>query len=133
MKHTTLLVYPVYVDAKLKRSEGRKISKSDGLPNPNPQCMVRAASLLGFQAVFEAQKRHPRNFWVFGRIAVTFFTEDHAPVNPAIADRLSLYKAIAAKMKELGNVSATPQAVPKTGKLVGSEKSKAKRDAARRK
>jgi signal recognition particle subunit SEC65 len=134
MVRTNVLVYPVYIDSTLKRSGGRKISKEDGVPNPNPNCMARAACALGFVLTLEPVRCHPRNFWSRGRLIVNFFTEDHQPKKPAIPTRIALYKAIAAKVKELGNTPAlAPPPPPKTGKLVGSEKSRLKRQAAKKK
>jgi hypothetical protein len=54
-------------------------------------------------------------------------------VNPAIPDRLALFKAISAKVKELGNFAVEAQAGPKPKKLIGSEKSRMKREMAKRK
>jgi signal recognition particle subunit SEC65 len=132
MRHTNVVVYAVYIDSTLKRSGGRKISKDDGLPNPNPACMHRAVTALGFEATVDLERRHPRNFWVRGRLTVTFFTENHEPVDPAIPDRPALFKAIAAKVKELGNTAVVAAAAPKPAKLVGTEKSQAKRALAKK-
>jgi signal recognition particle subunit SRP19 len=131
MEHTHVMVYPVSIDSSLQRSGGRKTKKEDGLPAPNPQCMARAAGLLGFETIADPDRRHPRNFWQRGRISVKFFQVDHTAVNIDIPNRGALYKAIAAKVKQLGN-TVTVKQVPQQQKLRGVDKTRAMREAAKR-
>ena len=134
MKRSTVIVYSVYINSDLKREEGRKVSKEEGLPGPKPACMLEAAKALGFEATLEMEKCHPRAFWERGRISVVFFDgegKDKKPLNPDIPNRKALYKAIAAKVKELGNAAVTKAAPGQ--KLHGVDKSRAKKEAKRAK
>ena len=128
------MVYSVYINANLKRDEGRKITKEEAVPDPKPQCMLEAAKALGFEATLDLERCHPRAFWERGRISVVFFDgegEGKKPLKADIPNRKALYKAIAAKVKELGNVAITK--APPGQKLHGVEKSRAKKEAKRAK
>lgn len=103
MKRENVIVYSVYMNANLKRCEGRKLSREDSVPDPHIGCMFEAAQQLGFQVTLNLEKCHPKSFWERGRLSVAFFNEDKSPINPEIPNRMALYKAIAAKVKELGN------------------------------
>lgn len=130
------MVYAVYINANLGQQEGRKIAKEHAVPNPNPQCMLQAAKDLGFEATLEEERCHPRSFWERGRLSIVFFDgagEGKKPLKPEIPNRRALYKAIAAKVIELGNTSSNKTVTTGTKKLRGIEKTQARKEANRKK
>ena len=129
MEHLSVKVYPLYLDSLLKQKEGRRITKEQGIENPNIHAMVRAVKTLGFEVTLEERVRHPRDFWRFGRLNVVFFKQegkDAVPINPEINTRKKLFIAIAKDLKEHGNTTQSSHNVGK--KMDSAEKSRMKRE-----
>ena len=130
MNHNEVKVYPLYLDSALKRAEGRKITKEEGIENPNINAMFRAVKTLGFEAKLEQERRHPKDFWRFGRLSVVFFKEENGkkvPINPTLNTRIKLFKAIANDLKVNGNSSQSAHNVG--GKKDSAERARLKREA----
>ena len=63
-------VYPIYIDKKVKYSEGRKINAELCVENPNSLVIQRVCTeLLGLKCKFE-YKCHPRDWQKKGRVIV---------------------------------------------------------------
>ena len=59
-KKTMQVIYPQYLDANLKPSEGRRISVQQAVPNPSFQEIADALSALGYRQVcFDPSKSLP--------------------------------------------------------------------------
>ena len=104
MNHSTLYVYPCYIDFNFKLDEGRKISKEKSVENPTYQEIAQATTDLGFKIDIQPTKRHPKDFYRFGRVVVTFYVESETdknkfPLNPHIHKRKDLYIQIAQRIK----------------------------------
>ena len=68
-KHYQCL-YPLYFDASKTRSEGRRVSAEQAVPNPLAREIVDAVQLLGLKTVFEPGKTHPKDWANPGRVRV---------------------------------------------------------------
>lgn len=68
---TKLVIWPVYLDATKSRAEGRILSMKDSVKSPVLKEIERAASELSLAPVVEADKAHPKSWWVVsGRVLV---------------------------------------------------------------
>jgi signal recognition particle subunit SRP19 len=68
---TKLVIWPVYLDATKSRAEGRILSMKDSVKSPVLKEIERAASELSLTPVVEADKAHPKSWWVVsGRVLV---------------------------------------------------------------
>ncbi len=68
---TKLVIWPVYLDATKSRAEGRILSMKDSVKSPVLKEIERAASELSMAPVVEADKAHPKSWWVVsGRVLV---------------------------------------------------------------
>ena len=57
------IVYPVYFDKSLSRSEGRRIPKKDAVDKPSIEDLANAAKSLGLHPVIEKNVAHPSIHW----------------------------------------------------------------------
>lgn len=67
-------IYPCYFDVSLTRKEGRRVAKSEAVPQPNLSRITRAAKAADLSIAEEdASKSHPaRWFAKEGRLVVDF-------------------------------------------------------------
>jgi signal recognition particle subunit SRP19 len=65
------IIWPVYIDSKKTKSEGRKIPMADAVSSPKLREISRAANKLGLNPEVEKNKSYSRSWWeVSGRVAV---------------------------------------------------------------
>ena len=65
------IIWPVYIDSKKSRGEGRKIKKNDAVSSPKLTEISRAARKLNLNPKTEDDKSYPRFWWEgSGRIIV---------------------------------------------------------------
>jgi len=57
------IIWPVYIDSNISRSNGRKISKDNAISNPKLTEIARAARKLGLNSRTEDDKSYPRFWW----------------------------------------------------------------------
>eukprot|EP01133_Synstelium_polycarpum_P013662 gene13662-16089_t len=97
-----LIVYPQHINSELTKDGGRKTPKALSVKNPSPQEIAIAAGALNLQAVLEAHKAYPKDFFLRGRVRIQLETDgvfiDY--VNPEITSKTKLLLALAAKIKE---------------------------------
>ncbi|VVB84861.1 Signal recognition particle 19 kDa protein [uncultured archaeon] len=68
---TKLVIWPVYLDGTKSRAEGRILSMKDSVKSPVLKEIEKAALELGMSPVVEADKAHPKSWWVVsGRVLV---------------------------------------------------------------
>jgi len=68
---TRLIIWPVYLDATKSRGEGRILPAKDAVKSPVLKEIERAALELDLAPVVEADKAHPKSWWVIsGRVLV---------------------------------------------------------------
>ena len=67
-------IYPCYFDVSLTRKEGRRVAKSEAVPQPNLSRLARAAKSAGIIVAEEdASKSHPARWFAReGRLVVDF-------------------------------------------------------------
>jgi signal recognition particle subunit SRP19 len=63
-KQQKTVLWPSYLDSSKTRKEGRKIPKSNGVPNPNILELQRAAEKLGLKPEAEADAAYPSSPWI---------------------------------------------------------------------
>ena len=127
MSHTKIFIYPCYIDSKVEKFYGRKIPKEFCVENPFIEEVSKAISDLKLEGIFTIQKRHPRNFWKYGRASVDFFkidpeTGEKTPLHPQYPTRKDLLKAIVVQIKY--NREHLPPIDPKKIKMKGIPKRK---------
>lgn len=101
---THICVYPIYIDSEITQDEGRKIAKDKSIQNPNLKAMFIAAKNLGFDVILQENKRHPRDFWRFGRLYVKFFDDSHNALHPTIKKKRQLLEELVVEMNKIGNI-----------------------------
>jgi signal recognition particle subunit SRP19 len=57
------VIYPVYFDKNLSKSEGRKIAIKNAVDKPNIEAISKAAKSLGLHPVLEKNVCHPSHYW----------------------------------------------------------------------
>ena len=67
-------IYPCYFDVSLTRKEGRRVAKSEAVPQPNLSRIARAAKSAGLTVAEEdASNSHPARWFAReGRLVVDF-------------------------------------------------------------
>ena len=58
-KQQKTVLWPSYLDSSKTRKEGRKVPKSNGVPNPSIAELQRAAEKLGMKPELEADAAYP--------------------------------------------------------------------------
>ncbi|KAJ3080146.1 hypothetical protein HK102_003265 [Quaeritorhiza haematococci] len=94
-------VYPVYIDAGKTMSEGRRIPKELAVKEPAAVYMAESLRHLGLMGALEADKRHPRDPFTFGRIRVQLRTPDGRLCNPAVTNKRELLVRMAALLPQV--------------------------------
>lgn len=62
------VLYPIYFDKKASRADGRKVPTSLSVDKPDIEDLIQMLTFLKIPMVVEMNKRHPRDFFVTGRI-----------------------------------------------------------------
>ena len=57
------VIWPVYIDSKKTRGEGRRISKENAVSSPKLREISKAAAKLGMNPKIEKNKSYPRSWW----------------------------------------------------------------------
>lgn len=99
LSRKNIICYPCYIDSSFKIFEGRRISKEKSVENPNVFELELAAKDLGFEVVAEEGKRHPRDFFRYGRINVLFYSDDKKPLNSEIKKKKTFLKYLSERIK----------------------------------
>ena len=65
------VIWPVYIDSKKSKHEGRKIPLDDAVDSPKLREISKAANKLGLNPEVEKNKSYPRSWWeIYGRVRV---------------------------------------------------------------
>ena len=65
------IIWPVYIDSKKTKNEGRKIPMADAVSSPKLREITRAANKLGLKPEVEKNKSYSQSWWeVSGRVVV---------------------------------------------------------------
>jgi signal recognition particle subunit SRP19 len=89
------VLYPVYLDKRLTRAQGRRVPLEAAVELPNVAEMVECVKKLGVIYMLE-DKSHPKSPFMRARIRVRLFEADQkTPVKPEIAkSKLELMKKL---------------------------------------
>jgi signal recognition particle subunit SRP19 len=58
-----IVIYPLYFDSSLSRSEGRKVAKKHDIEKPTVDMVAKAAKSLHLHPHVEKDKSHPSRHW----------------------------------------------------------------------
>mmetsp|Transcript_25532 Transcript_25532/g.60734 ORF Transcript_25532/g.60734 Transcript_25532/m.60734 type:complete len:144 (-) Transcript_25532:165-596(-) len=125
-----VVIYPSYINRKLKISEGRRISKEKACEDPTAQEIFDSVTkALKLDAQLEADKCYSRDFWVVGRVRVQLKNEDGSPVRVDIPSRKVLFERVAEWVPKHPNRSKKAQAQqaaprPQASSAAGSSSTK---------
>ncbi|PSP82996.1 signal recognition particle protein Srp19 [Halobacteriales archaeon QS_1_68_17] len=64
------VIWPAALDARLSRSEGRRVSLEMAVPEPTVDEIAEAVQQVGYDAVIEREKTYPREHEPRGRVLV---------------------------------------------------------------
>lgn len=65
------IIWPVYIDSKKTKKEGRRISKENAVPSPKLREISNAAKKLKLNPEVEKNKSYSRSWWESsGRVSV---------------------------------------------------------------
>ncbi|KAG0438502.1 Signal recognition particle SEC65 subunit [Dictyocoela muelleri] len=84
------MIYPVHLDLKLKKSEGRKYKKELCVEKPQISEIKKVLDDLELEYQLEDKKRHPRSPFTWGRVKV-----------PKMYGKANIIQSIATGIKEL--------------------------------
>ncbi|GAB7341889.1 hypothetical protein MBLNU457_g0201t1 [Dothideomycetes sp. NU457] len=128
-KHYQCL-YPIYFDSTRSRSDGRRVSKTQAVPNPLAREIVDAIADLGIHPsniVFEPGKMHPKDWANPGRVRVLIKKDGQAMVPNVVKNKGHLYDLVAEHLKRNPADEETPnrlriQGIPLPDKSKGEGK-----------
>lgn len=70
MDRDYFLLYPIYINQNKTISEGRKFCKTLCIANPTYAEIKMALEAMGLEFTEEINKRHPRDFFNYGRFSI---------------------------------------------------------------
>lgn len=120
-----IMTYPLYFAEERSRTDGRRVSRALAVPAPEAAEIFRVCrENLRLVAVLEGDKKHPREFFVTGRVKVRF-PEQPTEVNGSTptARRKALLRAIAEALQQerrTRSVTADSHRGQKAGKVSSS-------------
>ena len=98
---TWVSVYTTYFNADLSFNEGRRVKKDLCAENPNIHMLAMAVQMLGLRFVMEPLKKHPKDFFSFGRLKIELKDDAGRPCNSQIGTcRRKLYASIGQNIPE---------------------------------
>lgn len=66
-----LVLWPRYFEARLTRSEGRRVAEDLAVEDPEVEAIAEAAEALGYEVEVDPDAAHPRRPWTAtGRVVV---------------------------------------------------------------
>jgi len=122
-----MCIYPVYIDSKKTKDEGRKLGKEFCCESPQIMAMVEAMKKLRISTVLE-DKKHPRDQLRIGRLRVNYtgkkkdLLKQIAQLVPECQKELDEQK----KAKEASTATASSSSSNKTGSSNNKKSNKKK-------
>ncbi|BBN05542.1 signal recognition particle subunit SRP19 [Marchantia polymorpha subsp. ruderalis] len=119
-----VVFYPIYINSKKTLAEGRRISTSAGVENPNVEEIHDCCNYLKLPCLVEPHKAYSRDFMQRGRVRVQLKHEDGTLVNPAISSRKALMLKVAELVpKHQGRAKKQQESASTSGATAGAGKS----------
>ncbi|KAH7816506.1 putative signal recognition particle subunit SRP19 [Monocercomonoides exilis] len=98
------ILYPLFFDSTKSRKHGRIMPSNLCIPEPTAEEIADACKELNLPFVLEPGKKHPREFFLEGRVRVNFKSpkdekKPRTPLREDIPSKLKLEKMVAEIMK----------------------------------
>jgi signal recognition particle subunit SRP19 len=58
-----LILYPIYFDSTLSRTQGRKVAQKHAVEKPTAENIAKAAQSLGLHPILEKERCYPATSW----------------------------------------------------------------------
>lgn len=84
-----LVLWPRYFEARLTRSEGRRVPEDLAVEAPEADAIAEAAEALGYEATVEPEARHPRRSWTSSGRVVVAGADDKEALLKEVAEALA--------------------------------------------
>ena len=91
-------IYPFNLDPTITRDQGRNSKKENSPANPTIEEMAKNVQFLGIPFGIEPLKRHPQDYFRFGRIRFRLKNEAGQFFNPEITNKTELANKLGALM-----------------------------------
>eukprot|EP01104_Vermistella_antarctica_P005058 TRINITY_DN15479_c0_g1_i1.p1 TRINITY_DN15479_c0_g1~~TRINITY_DN15479_c0_g1_i1.p1 ORF type:complete len:146 (+),score=40.17 TRINITY_DN15479_c0_g1_i1:237-674(+) len=88
------VIYPIYINLKKKRKEGRLVPTEKAVDNPTMNEITACLEHMGFKSVAEPQKAYPRDFTQRGRVRVQIKKEDGTLTNENFTNKKQVLHGI---------------------------------------
>lgn len=106
-------LYPIYLNKNFSHQKGRKTLLANSITDPTLEEISQILTHLKIKHAIEVDKRHPADFFNYGRIRYQLEDESGNPVNPEIRNRKQLLNAVGSLISKLKarnvNTQATKQ------------------------
>lgn len=111
-------LYPMYINKNFSQEQGRKTSLINSVADPTLEEISQILNHLKIKHAIEIDKRHPTDFFNYGRVRYMLEDEQGNLVNPDIRTRKQLANTLGSLIGKLKsrNVSAQPTNQKKHGK-----------------
>ena len=94
-------LYPMYVDKAFSKNDGRKTDLANSCENPTLEEISQVLQFLKIPHGIEQYKRHPKDFFRFGRIRYNLQNEEKKFYNEEVPTKRVLYKKLGAMIPKL--------------------------------
>lgn len=95
------VIYPLYINSEFTRDKGRKTSLINSVKGPLMEEISFVLKSLNIPFVEEKMKRHPCDYFNFGRVRYSLTNEQNALYNSEVRNKKVLYNLLANKITEL--------------------------------
>lgn len=79
------VIWPAYLDREATRSEGRRIPRSEAVPEPTVEEIGEAVRQVGYDAVIDREATYPREYEARGQVRVKDATDAKNDLLHAVA------------------------------------------------
>lgn len=111
-------LYPIYLNKNFSHEQGRKALLANSVPDPTLEEISQILNHLKIRHAIEVDKRHPADFFNYGRVRYQLEDDQNNPINPDIRTRKHLINTLGSLIGKLKtrNVTAQPAKQGKHGK-----------------
>lgn len=103
-------LYPIYLNKNFSNQQGRKTLLQNSVPDPTLEEISQIMNHLKIKHAIEVDKRHPADFFNYGRVRYQLEDESGHLLNPEVKTRKQLVNMVGSLVSKLKtrNVSAQP-------------------------
>lgn len=95
------VIYPLYINSEFTRAKGRKTSLANSVKNPTIVEISIIMKNLNIPFVEEKIKRHPCDYFNFGRVRYSLTNENNVLYNSEIRNKKLLFNKLGNEITEL--------------------------------